>query len=98
VTDVTERQRELLRVVHDLGEGDARYIDVVMCSRHGAGEISVRDELVMLEGAGLVESDQSRGVGGTWALSPGGRKLIDVGNIADPLEYVGDDSIWTDEL
>ena len=76
MTAVTVRQLQLLRVVHDGGERDARSIDITMSSRHGPSHATVRCELLELAGAGLVEVEGDRGVGGTWTLTPLGRDIL----------------------
>jgi len=67
----TERQRQLLAVVHQgAGEWDARYIDLTMGRRHRPTELTILQELQILEQAGLVASDVTgHGVGGRWAVT-----------------------------
>jgi hypothetical protein len=68
----SDRQRQLLRVVHEGdGDWDARYIDLTMGRRHRPVAITVLKELKILEDAGLIVSDVSGwGVGGRWAITP----------------------------
>lgn len=74
---VSERQLRLLQVVDEGGESDARVIDLVMSTRHGPSESTVRAELLQLAAEGLVVVDEGRGVGGTWTLTAAGRQVIE---------------------
>jgi len=64
------------------GEHDARVIDLLVSARFGPSETTVRSELRALAAEGLLELDESRGVGGTWALTAAGREILDEASTA----------------
>jgi hypothetical protein len=75
---LSDRQVKLLAVVAE-GDGnwDARWIDLTVNSRYGAGEETVLQELEALQRLGLVARDDSRsGVGGRWKVIPAARPYI----------------------
>jgi hypothetical protein len=65
---LSEQQARLLAVVREgHGDWDARRIDIVVSSRHGAAGATVLQQLRELEDLGLVRCDTSQGgVGGRW--------------------------------
>ena len=77
-TSLSDRQIKLLGVVAEgNGEWDARWIDLTVNSRHGAGEETVLRELEALQLLGLVTRDDSRsGVGGRWQVTAAARPYI----------------------
>jgi hypothetical protein len=68
---LSDRQLKILQVVAEGGgEWDARWIDITVDARYGAGEVTVLQELEVLQGLGLVARDDSRsGVGGRWKVT-----------------------------
>jgi|HubBroStandDraft_6_1064221.scaffolds.fasta_scaffold2280943_2 hypothetical protein len=73
------RQMKLLQVVAEgAGKWDARWIDITMTTRHGAGEVTVLRELQGLERLGLVVCDLSgSGVGGRWRVTSEAHVYLD---------------------
>lgn len=80
---VNNRELLLLRVVEEIGVGDARSIDLVMSARYGPSQSTVRSELIELADAGLLQVDEERGVGGTWFLTALSHGLLE-GDHQDP--------------
>lgn len=78
-TTLSERQAKLLAVVAEGGgDWDARWIDLTVNSRYGAGETTVLRELEALQRLGLVIRDDSRpGVGGRWKVTAAARPYIE---------------------
>ena len=77
-TPLSDRQVKLLAVVAEGGgDWDARWIDLTVNSRYGAGEGTVLRELEALQRLGLVVRDDSRsGVGGRWKVTATARPYI----------------------
>ena len=77
--ELSHRQLELLRIVAEgAGRWDARWIDITMTARNGAGEMTVLDELRLLEELGLVVADPSGiGVGGRWSVTSIGENYVE---------------------
>lgn len=78
--DLSPRLLDLLRLVRDgAGRRDARTLDIYLSAQHGASLHTVREELVELEGRGLVARapDSEGGTGNRWSITEAGESAVD---------------------
>lgn len=77
---LSDRQFKILAVVSEGGgRWDARWIDITVNSRHGAGETTMLRELEELARFGFVRRDDSRsGVGGRWKVTDAAKEYFSI--------------------